>query len=161
MYWGGGALRCGLAFLWPLSSGAKQDGAEITTLTGSPDIILCIYLIGFESCTCSVMVEKAGLTVLYTFQPEDHRLHIASLPSTLTSYSPLSLHSCSSLSVSPAQAPSWLQIRSSLSSHRTLPVSALRYREARFPRKKKAEHVCLEGCLFCCCCLDFFKKNTL
>lgn len=114
MYRGGGALRCDLTFLWPPSSGAKQDGAERTTLTGSTDIILCIYLIGFESCTCccchhtatvTPLVDRARLAVLRTFQPQDHHLHAASLPSTLTSYFPLPLYSCSSLSVSPTQAP--------------------------------------------------------
>lgn len=49
-------FRCDLTFLWPLSSEAKQDGAEVTTLTGSTNIISCIYLIGFESYTCSVVV---------------------------------------------------------------------------------------------------------
>lgn len=56
VHWGREALRCNLSFLWPPSTGAKQDGAEITTLTGSTDIILCIYLTGFESSTCSVVI---------------------------------------------------------------------------------------------------------
>lgn len=87
-----GGLRCNPTFLWPSSSGAKQDGAETTTPTGSTDIILRIYLIGFESCTCSVvvipdtvipLVDRARLTVLYTFQAQDHHLHLASHPGFL------------------------------------------------------------------------------
>lgn len=65
-----------------------------------------MFCCSHHPATVTPLVERVRLTALHTFQPP-----IASLPSTLTSHSPLPLCSCSSLSVPPTQAPSRLQIR--------------------------------------------------